>query len=412
MFNLPHGCYTSGDGPAVHPKNWQNKNASIKHYWYISYRFYDPSIPGKKLVIVKGGINEYKTLESRQLAAKTILDTEIEMLLQGYNPIKKIILPVEKKTPGEIDPSTPLIEALRYALAKKDCEKQTRIDIGSVIKYFEKSAIELGKAKLPVKDIRRKDIRMILDNCKNVFVITNGKPSKKKIWNNNQFNHYRKYIGALYSELEELEIVEYNPVEKIAKKETIKKIRETLTDEQRKRISDHLAEHYPAFLRYINIFFHSGSRRSELFNVRGCDVDLAGQRFKTIVKKGKSKREVWKTIKDIALPLWVELVSGCSPDDFIFSLDLVPGKRCILPEYVTRRWKKIVKNKLGITADLYSLKHLHTTEIKDYLDDEQGTKEIAEHNSHTSSAMVVTIYDVKNEQRRHNKVKGINNSFA
>ena len=45
------------------------------------------------------------------------------------------------------------------------------------------------------------------------------------------------------------------------------------------------------------------------------------------------------------------------PDEYIFSLNLSPGPVQINSEKITRRWKNHVKNKLGITADFYTLKH-------------------------------------------------------
>jgi hypothetical protein len=68
----------------------------------------------------------------------------------------------------------------------------------------------------------------------------------------------------------------------------------------------------------------------------------------------------------------------------------------------------LVKKKIGIEADFYSLKHLHTTEVVDMLSE----KEAASHNEHTSTAMVVGIYDVRGESRRHGKVKTLKNKFA
>jgi integrase len=415
MFTLPHGCYTSGNGPAVHPKNWKHKNASIKSKWYLSYWFYDPSIPGKKQVVVKGGINGYNILENRQMAMEELLAKVIETLQSGYNPIKEMIVPVEEEI-GEITTRTPFIKALQFAYSIKECEPNTRIDIASMLKYFEQSAIMLGKASIPVKDIKRKDIRLMLDNCKNLKVTNKNGNKKPKVWNNNQFNHYRKYLSALYYELEELEIVEYNPVEKIAKKEGLEKLRQLPTEQERKKISTHLLKIHPNLHRFVNIFFHSGSRITELFKLKGFDVDLVNQRFKTIIKKGKKKREVWKTIKDVALPFWMDQMKNCMQNDFVFSLNLMPGKRSIRPEYPTRQWRKHVKIKLGVKANFYSLKHLHTTEVEDYLETMNLTpaeinKAAADHNSHTSEAMVVSIYDVKQQQRKHNRVKGIKNSF-
>lgn len=414
MISLPNNCKCSGKGPVVNPSNWKTIKASLKKEWYISYRFYDPAFTDHprfkkgKLVIVKG-MNEYQTLSERQDFTQSLLD---EILLnlhkREYNPItgniRKDAHDVTSSPAGdEITPQTPLIAALYMVLAKITVEKTTADDIASVLKYFALSAEKLNKESVPVGEIKRKDLRLILDNCRLI----------KKVWNDNQFNHYRKYISLLYAELEELEVVEYNPVEKIAKKETTEKVREVLTAEERIRINEHLKERFPAFHRFMHIFFHSGARRNELFSLQGKNVDLAGQRYKVTIKKGRKRREVWKTIKDIALPYWIEIMQNCRDADYVFSSGLNPGPLPINPKQVTRRWNTHVIKGLGIKKGFYKLKHLHTTETVDLVEQQmQAARVAAEHNSHTTEAMVVSIYDVKQGERKHNAVKGAKNKFA
>ncbi len=67
-----------------------------------------------------------------------------------------------------------------------------------------------------------------------------------------------------------------------------------------------------------------------------------------------------------------------------------------------------MKKKLNISADFYSLKHLHTTEVVELLSDIDA----AGHNGHRSTAMVVGIYDIKRAERKHDKIKSLNNRFA
>jgi hypothetical protein len=69
---------------------------------------------------------------------------------------------------------------------------------------------------------------------------------------------------------------------------------------------------------------------------------------------------------------------------------------------------RLVKKKLGIQADFYSLKHLHTTEVVDLLNEVEAAK----HNEHASTAMVVGIYDVRKTEREHEKMKRLGNKFA
>ena len=163
-----------------------------------------------------------------------------------------------------------------------------------------------------------------------------------------------------------------------------KHLRDVLSPEERITVNQYLEEKYPSFHRFLHIFFHSGARISELLRVTDSDMDLKNQRYKVIVQKGRNYTQVWKTIKDVAMPYWLSVMKECVKGDFVFSVGLKPGSKQIQPYQVTKRWYRLVKKKIGIAADFYSLKHLHTTEVVDLL----GEKEAAKHNEHTSEAMV------------------------
>ena len=74
--------------------------------------------------------------------------------------------------------------------------------------------------------------------------------------------------------------------------------------DERKKVNEYLAGNYPHFHRFVLIFFHSGARLSELMRLKKEDIELGNQRYRLEIRKGKEQREVFKTIKTIALPLW------------------------------------------------------------------------------------------------------------
>lgn len=397
MVSLPNGCYCTE--LKVNPSNWKEPNANLDKDWFIWYRFYDPEqldADGKikpKLVPVKG-MNHFKKLSERREFTKMLIKEELHQLQEeGYNPI------TGRRSAGiQVNENMPFNQALDHALENITVEPHTRADIKSVLKYCKAAADLLRLSTLPIKQIRRKQIIMILDQCK--------KDNKK--WSDNLFNHYRKYLTILYSNLVEVEVVETNPLRDLSKKKTVKRIRQTVDDKDRQPLDEYLLDNYPSFRRFIHIFFHSGARLTELVGVRTFDIDLVKQKYKVTIKKGSEFREVWKVIKDIALPFWEEIAAEADPGDYIFSKFLKPGRKKITARQITKRWRVHVKEKLGIEADLYSLKHLNSTDMRAFLDAE----EVAKLNSHTSTAMVVNIYDVKNAAREHDKIKRVNNSFT
>jgi integrase len=357
----------------------------------------------------------------------------------------------ESKLIDESGTPLPIIDVVRLYMKEKglsfEIEPETIEDIKSTLKYFAQSAEMLNKHQVPLKDIKITDLLAILSNCRNLTVkylvnkkvfqdgkwktvkeLKNGKRapvkievSKPKIWNENQFNHYRKYLHILYAKLKKLNVKEYNPIDNIDIKNIPidpDKKRKVLTPEQGKLVDAYLKIKFPEFHRLCHIFYHGGTRRKEIMKLKGEQVDLDNQRFKILIKKRKQDTWVWKTIKDKALPYWREAMAYCKPTDYVFSVGLVPGSRFIRPEQITRRWEEHVKKALGIDVDFYAFKYLRTTNDRTELEllykkiDAMAIKEVAETNSHTTGAMVVNIYDVENDNRNHNRVKGLQNSFT
>jgi integrase len=285
------------------------------------------------------------------------------------------------------------VEALKYAFSKITIADSTRKDILLSLKSFEKTIIELGLNHFNAEEISRKYIRLILDN------------SSKTDY---RFNKNRSYMMILLSTLCELEIISTNFVRDIKKRKVVKKLRTVLSDEERVLVDNHLKNNYPSFHRFLHIFFHSGARISELLRLKGCDVDIKKQRIKLLIQKGTSYREVWRTIKTVALPYWMEQMDGCLDNQFVFSNGLIPGELSIQPYQINKRWYRLVKKQLKIKADFYSLKHLHTTEVVELL----GEIEAARHNGHTSLDMVSKVYDVRKEGRTQQSITNMKNTFS
>jgi site-specific recombinase XerD len=398
MIQLPNGC--SRSELEVNPKNWQKANADLSKTWYVYYRFYDPLYREEKkfkygkLVIIKGGLNRLKSVTERKIAIKALIENEIQLLeVEGWNPITGVKNNLKQKDIKMLD----LSSALELAVNKIDCGNHHRQDLHSVLGYVKKTLSNMP-APPCVANVTKSFIRELLDKCGEM----------KKNWSPNTYNYYRKNLGSMFKLLIELDAIETNPVLAISKKKNITTIRQTLTYVEREMVANHLKNNHPDFFRFINIFFHSGCRITELLELKGKDVNLESQIFKVVVKKGRSYREVQKVIKDVAFPFWEQLMVNAKKEDFIFSKYLEAGKTSIRPEQITRRWKRHVKDKLGIEADFYSLKHLNTDETAALLD----LGDAAAHNSHTSTVITLKHYAFGEKARQQERIKKVGNSFA
>jgi len=408
MIKLFEGCYCSDF--KVSPKNWNKPSASTAKDWRIYYRFYDPLYDNPKFVEIKG-MNRAKDLQERREVTRDMLEAVRENMVEnGWNPLRNVHMkPVEFES--ELDPKTPMVEALKIALSKVDGVGGTINDITSVVKGVTKAAKELKYDKIPIAQVTLKYYKSIFNQI--------SKTNRR--FSSNRQNMYRAYLMKIYKELLQMEAVEYNYPSGIARKEVLKKERVMLSDSERSNIDKSLKNNHYYFWRAIHIFYKSGARETELVKVQRKHIDLEGQSVLYTVLKGRS-REVRRPIQDDILPLWTEIVQECkTPDDYIFSRWLIPGQRTkhIRPDQLGRRWNKYVKapkdkGGMGIAADLYSLKHLHTTEAMDEMEklSNESAKEITGLTGHTSTAMVENVYDQKSKTRKHDKLKKLSNKFS
>lgn len=389
MITLPNGCKCSS--LSVYPKNWQSKSAKTTTDWYLSYRFYHPDYPQPKQVMVKG-MNQFKQLSQRQEATKTALSQELDKLLnQAFNPFIKLNKAIVGSSASS--PETNISEALQLVYKKIQVSERTLMDIKYVLRSVDKAIGLLGLSNYPISQVTRKTVKLILENAS---------------CSADRFNKYRSYLMILFSELCEMELVETNPVRDIKKKKTIKHLRTVLTDQERLLVNDFLKINHPSFHRFLHIFFHSGARISELIQLKASDIDLSRQRYKIIIQKGREYREVWKVIKNIALPFWINLLEKAKVNDYVFSVGLEPGVAQIQSYQITKRWYRLVKKKLNIEADFYSLKHLNLDETASILDINDASVMA----SHNSTSITSKYYALGEKQRQTERLKNITNKFA
>lgn len=384
MIQLPNGARCS---ISVFPKNWKTNSAPMRQPWRITYRFYPAN--GKPVMRHLRGMNEYPDRRQRQNATSCLLENELNLLRRGFNPITGEIV-----TAGPIlDPYTPLLEALRYVESKLKVQPSTVTDIRHTMKCVSASIKKLGLSILTISDTRKKHVKAILEDCSpNAY----------------RYNKNRSYLMVLFGELCDLEVMEVNPVREIKKMKTVKRIRKTLTKDERKRIDEHLYRTNYSFWRYMQIFFHSGARSTELLGMKVEDVDFENLQFKSLIKKGQHYQEKMRPIKKLVADLWRELVGEGVKGQHLFSKDLKPGDKPIRPDQIGKRWLRHVKKPLGIDCDFYSLKHSHVTEVVELM----GERAAMKFTGHTSLQMIHQVYDIDHQSRQDDGIRELKNKFA
>lgn len=409
-INLPANC--SRSHISVYPFNWEESRVSTKDDWYIQFYFYDPEKYPKGKLVIKKGMNEFKSVLDRRTATRTVIAYWEELMDRGYDPItgKFNIIESIERSPGDILPNDSLQQALDIAFNKlKKIKGDTRTNIKSMLKYFMRSAKDLKFDTMEISRIRPKHLRLILENCDNKKI--------KQNWTPHIYNHYRTYLMMLFKEIRKMEAIEMNPVLEIEKEEAEHKPREILTNDEALQVLEAF-KHDVYYTRFLHIFFHSGDRPIELLQIKKEDVNTSTWIYRITVRKGRKTRTIEKPIKDIAIKYWVQQLSECMPGQFLFGRNLKPGtvpsSRC----YVTNKWLEVIKGRnqknkpvtqgIGINKDLYSLKHKNLDEIASFLSAEEARKAAG----HSSKVITLNHYLVGEKQRENEKIRKVQNEFG
>lgn len=366
----------------VSPANWQKATKKdLDKEWYVQCTFFDPRYEKKypKGFPYRKKANRPNTIEERKEMISFLLKNIPKQLNDGYNPIIKKYMHLQKEG---LYPDLHFIEAYRRALEIKSGTKSHLYNIKRAIDRLEEASEALGMQYIKIKDLRRVDLKRMLDWLQ--------LPDK-------YYNRFVIYFSSLYRELIEYECCESNITRDIYPKKTFKEPRIVLEKNELDKVKEHLEEHYPDFYRYMMIFLYSGARNTELFRLQRKDVDLDKQEFVILLEKGGQYKRCTKVILSPALEYWKEVCEECqSPDDYLFSLNFVPSKKMGHTEIVTRFWKRNVKDKLGVDADFYALKHY----MLDNLDSDTAML-LASHTNKNTTA----IYQVNKAKKEREMLK-------
>ena len=360
----------------VSPANWQKATKKdLDKDWYVQCVFFDPRYEKKypKGFPYRKKANKPQTIEERKTLVSFLLKNIPQQFNSGYNPITKKYMNLKDEG---LYPDLIFIEAFKRALEIKSGTKSHLYNIKRAIERLEKASEALGMQYIKIKDLRRVDLKRMLDYLQ---------------LTDKYYNKFVIYFSSLYRELIEYECCESNITRDIYPKKTFKEPRLVLEKNELDRVREHLEEEHPDFYRYMMIFLYSGARNTELFRLQRKDVDLDKQEFVILLEKGGQYKRCTKVILTPALEYWKEVCEECkSPDDYLFALNFIPSKKMGNKEIVTRFWKKNVKDKLGVDADFYALKHY----MLDNLDSDTAML-LASHTNKNSTA----IYQVNKAKK-------------
>lgn len=348
-------------GPALY-----NYNNDLSKEWYVGFRITNQETGVRKPFQIRLGINHAKTIKERTAEGKELVNIVRDALNQEWNPFA---MPIEQFLATGSAPiveatnsNTTLAVALQLAYNSKlpYWEPKTQSIARGIIKTTIQAAVELNINHMPISEYSRKQVKMLLDR---IAIIKNAgyeKEGKGKIFTGNNYNKHRLFLSMLFSEIEELELINHNPVTRIKNKQEIRtnKHRHATADEKR-IILRRLADANPKFQFFLAIEHDTGIRPKEILGLKISDLDMFNQCF-VIEATGNNKTGITRRvpIPNRTYELLKHHISGYSKNHYIFSNNFKPGLEHKRSDYATKTWHRLIITGLKLNVSMYSFKGL------------------------------------------------------
>lgn len=321
--------------------------------WVIYFRY--NGTPIRK----KYGINYIKDLKKRQ--------AEAELICQGLHlKLKKDWNPLVPDFEENLGSTLTIGQALDFSIEKKaenNVSKSTIDDYKLTVKWAKSAIKKLNIGNLMICDVKRIHVKSIM-----------GQIKKERSWSNHAYNKNFGYFRAILGELIEWEIIEFNPatnIKSLKVPQTNSNV--TATDEQTEIIKNALSESWYNFYVYILAIFHTGMRPIEILQIKIEMINLEKQEIIMPPEITKTDRYRIVPINDFFMAHLLKMDFSRFPKEYYLfgtsrgekrnrglspETDFTPAPDYLGSDTATKVWRKLVKEKLGINVNMYSMKHL------------------------------------------------------
>lgn len=179
----------------------------------------------------------------------------------------------------------------------------------------------------------------------------------KRILSPRTYNNYLTVMRTIFNKLKEHQFVDDNPFINISKKKARGKNRDAIPNKTIHSIKEYFEEHEPNMVLPMKLLFYCGIRPTELcrLQVRNVRTDLGIIYIDSDQAKDHDSAP-------ISLPLHVlgdllRHIENATPNSFLFSADLKPGRTLMDARVLSRKWSRM-RSALHLSErfKLYSLK--------------------------------------------------------
>lgn len=312
--------------------------------WYIDYYVKDPAKPDEfKRRQIK--CNRIKSITERRRFGRRLVDEINNKLRNGWNPL------LEQEAPKSFHR---LSEALSTFLNTCDLALKTGELRPDTVRSY-RSYITMLKEWLDMRELSK----ILLIN----FGKTQAKEFMSYVYNKgvrpSTYNNYLVNLRRIFNWLKENDYIKVSPFDEIQKKKQGHKIRIQYIDpEIRSIIATYLADNNYRLMVCCLMAFHCLIRPKEITYIKVGDIDLDNQQIIITRDVAKNKQVRYATIPDSMIKYLRDLdLHRENPNDFMFSINLRPGKERLDSRMISRYWDRLRNNlKLPKEYQFYSLR--------------------------------------------------------
>lgn len=286
---------------------------------------------------------EFKTFDERYKHFHILRNIVENLLKKGFSPYQNN---EEENTKYSV------FSALDYVLElKKNIVKPTTFsDYKGRIESFKKYLKAKGLHKLDILELTKKDINDYLN-----YILTKSSPRNR--------NNTLAVLSAVFSTLEENELIPHNITSNIKKLQAKPERNKTYTQIQQDDIFALMEQKDKDLLLFVKFVSYNFLRPIEVCRLQVKDIDFQGAKISV---RAKNKLVKTKIIPEILLKE-IGHFKNINPEFYLFSpsgAGFWNIKETNKRDYWSRRFKEI-KDELGLSKDygLYSFRHTFITKL-------------------------------------------------
>ncbi|GIJ95722.1 hypothetical protein CAPN001_02910 [Capnocytophaga stomatis] len=323
--------------------------------WYVYYYFRNKDGKMVKQPSIYYKINqEYKEFDERYKAFHRLRNIVEKLLKDGFSPYEG------EDTENKYTCSS----ALDYVLEiKKNIVKESTFkEYKSRVEQFKKYLKARGLHNSNIADITKKDINDYLN-----YVLIKSSPRNR--------NNTLTVLSAVFSTLEENELIAHNVTDKIKKLQAKPERNKTYTKTQENEVFALMQQKDKDLLLFVKFVSYNFLRPIEVCRLQVKDIDFTDA---TLNVRAKNKLVKTKIIPEILMKE-IQHFRGLNPDFYLFApkgANYWTTNETDKRDYWSKRFKDI-KDELGLGKDygLYSFRHTFITKLYRELRTQYGQME-------------------------------------